>query len=415
MPNGLEYEKALLGAILGSPLVVEDLGLSPELFENIAYRHIFDAIADVKAHGLKPDTIAISDSLRLAGNEGDLSTLASIEPGSAANARYYRDRLADLAARRALRPVLVDALKATSDEAAPLADTVATLEKALVSSTLGRPEEDDPTAAALMPAYLHGLEDRYKEQRDGTALVVNTGIPALDSLLGPVRPGELLVIAARPSCGKSAMLLQLAAHTAIDLLIPSAVFSMEMSRVENTDRLIAQRSAFTIDRLRNGQLREDELAALIEIGSEIAAAPLAFYDGRHDLAVLLSRMRRERLTRKARVFLIDYLGLIDLKTQREAQVWEKTAEITRALKLEAIESRVVVVVACQLNREADGREPTLGQLRGSGSVEQDADRVLLAYRADSAAPVVSWNLAKNRHGRTGKVELRFNGAHARFE
>lgn len=193
-----------------------------------------------------------------------------------------------------------------------------------------------------------------------------------------------------------------------------------MLQPEIIDRLLAQEGCATLRQLREGRLTDEETAPVIDAMEVLRSAPLAIFDGRHDLVFLKERIRREKAIHGLRLVVVDYLGLLDLGQPGKVPRWERVSEASRALKVLALELQIVVLLAVQLNREADGGAPTLGALRDSGALEQDADRVLLLHRTeekkteDKQYSRIFVDLAKNRHGRTGRIELMFDGEHVKF-
>lgn len=283
-------------------------------------------------------------------------------------------------------------------------------------------ESVDQSLAAVLPQWADELNTRIMQRSSRTLVEIGMGIRAIDVLSGPIHPGEVFIIAARPGCGKTAMALQAAKHCSLDLKLRTAYFSLEMLQAEMIDRLLAQEKVATLREIREGRLDSDGVRIVMDGMERVRAAPLAIYDGRHDLSLLRSRLRREKAVYGLSVAFIDYLGLLDLGTNNKAPRWEKIGDISRALKLLTQELKIAIVLCVQLGRGADGSEPTLGDLRDSGSLEQDADRVLLLHRPDAKTQEgesdipdrVLANLAKNRHGRTGRVNLNFDGEHVRF-
>jgi replicative DNA helicase len=262
------------------------------------------------------------------------------------------------------------------------------------------------------------LKNRVKQNRRGLSDSISLGIFELDALLGPIRGGELVVVAGRPACGKTALVLQTAIHVAVDLKKPTAFFSLEMRREEVLDRLLAFEGVAQVGQIRGGYLLDEQLSDAMSRTETLSQAPLSIYDGSTNIELLRSRIRREKAVGGLSLVVVDYLGLLDMGSGGKTPRWERVGEITRVLKLLAIELNVTILLAVQLNREGDGIIPTLGMLRDSGSIEQDADRVLLLHPCENKDSNVDRQitaiLAKNRHGRTGKVELRFCGHHIRF-
>jgi replicative DNA helicase len=304
-----------------------------------------------------------------------------------------------------------------ADKSRAATEIVDEAERSLTAAIRGAPEADDATIGGLLPKYLHALGDKAKALREGRSEEIEIGLTRLDGVLGGVRPGEVVVIAARPNVGKTVLALSIAAHAALDLNRPSAFFSLEMKRDDVIERLISARSSFTLAQLRGGQVTAKDLPALEVVAGRIAKAPLSIYDGDHGLPLLTSRIRRECTLRSLRLAAIDYLGLVDVRGSKAAR-WEVIGEVSRSLKILAIELNIVILVCVQINRDGDGKEPVLANLRDSGAIEQDADRVILLHGLDkgegqSFRRVVAI-VAKNRHGARGRVELLLEGSHVRF-
>ena len=209
----------------------------------------------------------------------------------------------------------------------------------------------------------------------------------------------------------------MAAHVAVAIGKPAAVFSLEMSRQEVFDRLLAGRSRITLGRFRGARLESETITISLLGRGAPSLAPRRVRWAAWASAPPLADSKRDAV-RGLRFAVVDYLGLLDLGAGDGVPRWERIGEASRTLKLLAIELHLTILLCVQLNREADGREPSLGQLRDSGSIEQDADRVILLHRRDDNVNAevhsVSAIVAKNRHGPTGRAELSFNGPHTCF-
>lgn len=416
-----EKENAVLEAVLFKPSIIDELQITPELFSDGGARAIFVAIEDVREKGACVDLISVSDSLRAAGNGELVVTLCTLSEQSftAANAGYYTEGLREIRRRKGASMAFREGLEALDDKTRTTSEIVDAAERALTAAVRGVPEPDDAMIGTLLPGYLKGLESKAMELAAGMAVEIDTGFPPLDGLLGGVRPGEMLVVAARPGTGKSVFGLSWASHVAIDLGRPSAMISLEMRRDEVVDRLIASRSSlFTIGQLRAGRIGGDDYTALLEVGDRIASAPLMIFDGPHTLDLLRSRIRREYSLRGLRFVTIDYLGLVDFGKNKEEARWQLVAEASRTLKLLALELGITILLVVQLTRDVQGKEPTIANLRDSGAIEQDSDRVILLHSPDddetaSFRRVVAI-VGKNRHGPRGRVELTLDGPHSRF-
>jgi replicative DNA helicase len=413
-----KHEDALLGAVLHEPEIIDSLALKSELFQDPNTRAVFEAVVMIRDKGLAVESVALSDTLRTAGHQEYLGYMARVESESftAANAGFYADKLREAARLRALEPVLRDGLEKIK-AGQPAREIVDEIECGLSGAIRLAPEVEDTTAAALLPGYIRELEHRAQELAAGRSEEITTGLRGLDAILGPIRPGEVLVIAARPGVGKTALALGMAAHVAVSIGKPAAMFSLEMSHQEVFDRLLASRSRFTLGRLRGGKLEERDYPDILAAAEELRASPLAVYDGPHGLGLIRSRIRRESAIRGLRFAVVDYLGRIDLGFGGNTPRWERVGEASRTFKDFALELGLTILLCVQLTREADGREPSLSQLRDSGTIEQDADRVVLLHCSDESGAEdrqVSAIIAKNRHGPIGRVELVFNGPHASF-
>lgn len=415
-----EKENAVLEAVLFKPSIIDELQITPELFSDGGARAILTAIEDVRTKGVCVDLISVSDSLRAAGHTELVVTLCTLTERSftAANAGYYTEALREVRRRERTSVAFREGLEALEDKTRTASEIVDVAERALTTAVRGVPELDDAMIGTLLPGYLKGLESKAIELAAGKAVEVDTGFLTLDNFIGGIRPGEMIVAAGRPGTGKTVFGLSLASHIAIDLRKPSAVFSLEMRRDEVIDRLIASRSSrFNLGQLRTGRIGGDDYAALLEVGDRIISAPLAIFDGPHTLELLRSRIRREFSIHGLRFAVVDYLGLLDLREGKEAR-WEKVGEASRTLKLLALELGITILLVVQLGREAEGREPTIANLRDSGSIEQDADRIVLLHSPDENEEAnfrrVVAIVGKNRHGPRGRVELTLDGPHVRF-
>lgn len=234
---------------------------------------------------------------------------------------------------------------------------------------------------------------------------------------------EFVVIGARPSVGKTALALTIAAHASIDLKIPTAFFSLEMSESAIMLRLISSEARIPAERIRTGRIRTTDYDSLMEAAARIYEAPLYIVDMPNmKLLELRTMARRLVLERGVKILFIDYLTLV---THENADLprWEQISAISRSLKALARELNIPVVALSQLKREAEGKQPTLADLRESGSIEQDADLILFLHREremnkahDQQSDQVETDLiiAKQRNGPIGKTSVWFKSSYAKF-
>lgn len=414
-----DYERVLLGQVINRPSVIDDQAVTVDMFSTADHRVIFGAIEKARNEYRIADTISISDVLMKSGRGDLVATVAGIEFTSAANAEYYATQLREKMRRQSLAASLAAGLESLKDHTKTTAELSDTIMGAITSSIQQIPEPEAPTMHNIIMPYLDTVTKRIDERRHGTRSFIQFGVPPLDGLITEIRPGEVIVIAGRPGAGKTALALQMVRHSATISQKPAAFFSMEMRRDEVMDRIIAQTRAVTVSGIRGGYLSDIEADKAKSAAAEIYDAPLSVYDGAQSLPLIRSRIRREKAVNKLEVACIDYLGLIDLGIGGKVPRWERIGEVSRTLKLLALELSIVIVEVVQMNREADGVEPTLGVLRDSGAIEQDADRVVMLHatgeKAEGDKPrQVSAYVAKNRHGPCGKVLLSFDGRHVLF-
>jgi replicative DNA helicase len=252
---------------------------------------------------------------------------------------------------------------------------------------------------------------------------VPSGLTDLDSMTSGFQNSEFIVIGARPSVGKTALALTIASHTAINLKIPTAFFSLEMSESAIMLRLISSEANIPAERIRTGRIRTTDYDSLMEAAARIYEAPLYIVDTPNmKLLELRTMARRLVLERGIKLLFIDYLTLV---THENADLprWEQIAAISRSFKALARELNIPVVALSQLKREAEGKQPTLADLRESGSIEQDADLILFLHREresskshDQQNDQIETDLivAKQRNGPIGKTSVWFKTSYAKF-
>jgi len=259
--------------------------------------------------------------------------------------------------------------------------------------------------------------------RTGTLTGVPTGFADLDALMNGLRPGQLVVVAARPAVGKSTLGLDFARSASIKHGLTSVIFSLEMSRSEITMRLLSAESRVPLHHMRSGPMTDDDWARLARRMVEVAEAPL-FIDDSPNLTMMEIRAKARRLKQRhdLRLIVVDYLQLMSSHKRVESRQQE-VSELSRSLKLLAKELDVPVVAISQLNRGPEQRtdkRPQLADLRESGSIEQDADAVILLYREDAferespRAGEADLIVAKHRNGPTATITVAFQGHYSRF-
>lgn len=404
-----DYENALLSQIFTKPSLIEEHLITTDLFEDKDNRTFFEAMQAARNKGLKPDLVSISDELNRAGHVELITKIAEIRPTSTANATFYVEELRERQRKNAIAHFLLEAQEALK-QGTPSTEMI---DKLFQEGTraLQNNADDSGDIVKIVENYELELQDKINERKSEKLVEILTGIRSLDALSGAIQPGEMVIVAARPSVGKTALATQIAMYNA-QRDLPCAYFSLEMTQNEIIDRILAQCNAAPLRDLRNGfvdlERIHDPLVAIGEL-------PLAIFDGRHDLGLLRARLRREKAINNLQIAFVDYLGLLDISMTGKIPSWQQVSEISRNLKILAMELKIVLFLVVQLNRDAEGKVPTLADLRDSGALEQDADKVILLSRPNDNSETRKIHLAKNRHGRTGRIEMRFDGENVCFE
>jgi len=416
----LEHEESLIAAILHTASVIDECEVVGDLFADPTSRAIFEAISATRRDGIKVELISVADTLRKAGRPDLITALATYGPYSSANAAYYVGKLRDEANARRLYPVLKDAISALERGADSLPGVIRSMSDTLVEIERAHKATDDPSIEATFQPYLAELERREKDKGESGA---NFGLESIDRLLGSnIGGGELIGIAARPSVGKTALAVQMALHNAEHRNIRPTIFSLEMTRNQIYDRVYAPYASGGLTGLKNGfNIKTPKtVIGLKEQTTRMHAGGVRIYQESMTPGSLLASIRREAMVFGAKLFVIDYLGLIDYGHEGHIARWERVGDMSRSLKRLALDLDIAIVICVQLGRQAENKEPTIADLRDSGAIEQDCNRVFLLHREDdSKDPKPEFNadviIAKNREGPRGRAHLLFRGSIARFE
>jgi len=429
-PHNLDAEESLLGAMLLSRdaiVAATEVGLGADDFYKPAYGHVFDAITTLYGAGEPADPVTVADELRRAnlieaiGGPAVLVSLQASTPATSNAARYARiigehallRRLIGVASEIAeIGYSVPDDVIAAVDRAESMVFDVA---QRRVTDTMAPIKE-------LLDASLTRLEMLYEKGDSITGLA--TGYHGLDELLSGLQPSTLNIVGARPATGKTAFALGMASHAALEARRPVLLFSLEMSHLELTQRILSAEARVDATRMRNGKLAESDWTKLSHAIGRLAEAPL-YIDDNPQATVMEIRAKARRL--KSRIgdlglIVIDYLQLMTGRTRAENRQVE-VSEISRGLKILARELEVPVVALSQLSRQLELRadkRPMLADLRESGSLEQDADVVMFLYRDELYNPesadrgTAEVLVAKHRSGPTGMDRLAFLDHYTRF-
>ncbi|MHB1710149.1 MAG: replicative DNA helicase [Acidimicrobiales bacterium] len=429
-PHNLEAEESLLGAMLLSRDAISSAMefCKPEDFYKQSHGHIFAAITSLFSQGEPADWVTVTEELRRRGlleTIGDPSVFVSLQANtpSSGNAENY----AKIIEEHALLRRLVSVAGEITELGYSLPEDVSeVLDKAesLVYEVAQRRVVDSMTPLReLLGESLDHLEVLFNRGEAITGLA--TGYTDLDEQLAGLQPSNLIVVGARPAMGKTSFALGMVANAGIKLNKPVLLFSLEMSHMELTQRLLCSEAKVDATRMRTGRLHDADWTKIGNAISRMSEAPI-FIDDNPNLTVMDIRARARRLKSREGLGLVvvDYLQLMTGRHGAENRQVE-VSEISRGLKILARELEVPVVALSQLSRGLEMRQdkrPMLADLRESGSIEQDSDVVLFLYRDEIYNPDSNENqgmaeiiVAKHRNGPTGVTRLAFIGQYARFD
>jgi replicative DNA helicase len=422
-PQDVAAEQSVLGGMMLSKDAIADVVeiLKANDFYRPTHAVIFEAVLDLYGRGEPADAITVAAAL---ADSGDLSrvggapylhTLLTSVP-TAANAAYYARIVAERAVLRRLIEAGTRIVQLGYGSAAgggrDLDDVVDLAQQAVYDVTERRVSEDFAILSDLLQPTLDEIE--AVGSQGGVMTGVPTGFTDLDRLLNGLHPGQLIIVAGRPGLGKSTAAMDFARATSVKSNFSSAIFSLEMSKVEIVMRLLSAEARVPLHVLRSGQLSDDDWTKLARRMGEISEAPL-FVDDTPNMTLMEIRAKARRLKQRhdLKLIIVDYLQLMTSPKRVESRQQE-VAELSRGLKLLAKEVDCPVVAVSQLNRGPEQRtdkRPQLSDLRESGSIEQDADVVILLHRDDyydkesPRAGEADFIVAKHRNGPTDTVTV----------
>ncbi len=427
-PQDLASEQSVLGAMLLSKDAIADVieTLREVDFYKPAHATIYGAILDIYGRGEPADAITISNyltkqgALSNVGGAAYLHTLVASVP-TAANASYYARIVTESAILRRLVEAGTRIAQMGYSGDAEVDLLVDRAQAEVYEVTSRRTSEDYAPLSEIMPIALEEIE--AIESHGGALSGVPTGFARLDEVTHGLHGGQFVIVAARPAMGKSTLGLDLARSASIKNGMTSAIFSLEMSRNEIVMRLLSAEASVALNHMRAGTLGEADWDRLAKKMGQVSEAPL-FIDDSPNMTMMEIRAKARRLKQRfdLKLLVIDYLQLMSSGRKVESRQVE-VSEFSRSLKLLAKELDIPVVALSQLNRGAEQRQdkrPMLSDLRESGSLEQDADMVILLHREDAyerestRAGEADFILAKHRNGPTDTISVAFQGHYSRF-
>jgi replicative DNA helicase len=430
-PQNMEAEESLLSAVLVDNTALLEVveTLSAADFYRTAHQKIYAAMTDLFDRAEPIDLVTLNNHLKekgqldAVGGAGFLARLVDVVP-LAANAQHYARIVHDKAVLRRLIEKANAISKRCFQEQGPADEIVDFAESAIFEVTDKKARQAFYPLSKLIDKNIDFLEEKQKNKSLVTG--VPTGFGPLDNLTSGLQNSDLIILAARPSMGKTALALNIARNAAVEAGIPVAVFSLEMSKEQLSLRLLCSEARIDSSRLRSGFFSMEDWQHLTDAAGVLAAAPI-FIDDSPSLSAMevRAKARRLKLDKNIGLIVIDYLQLMQGRADAERRDLE-ISDISRSLKALAKEINLPVIALSQLNRmleQRNDRRPRLSDLRESGALEQDADVVAFIYRDEvynkeennpnrGTAEII---LAKQRNGPTGDIKLAFLSAYTRFE
>ena len=437
LPHALGPEKSILSSMIQDPeeyvMLAEEKGLTPEHFYHPSHTLIYRAMLELSTDGVVIELVSFTQTLadrELLDKIGGPSAITEIYTYSptAAHFEHHLNIIKDKFTLRNIISSCTEAITRSFEDQEEVPALLDEVEQKIFAIREGAEIEEAPTVKQDVKKVIEDFEKFMAG--GGEPMGIKTGYKRLDEMSNGLKPGEMFIIAARPSMGKTSFVMNLIEHICLDAKLPSMVFSCEMTSAQIVQRLLFARARYAITNLRNGiKPQKDDLKRIQRAAAEIAESKL-FIDDTAGISIseLRAKARRKKKEEDIQVIAIDYLQLMrSTSKQAQSSREREIAEISAGLKGLAKELGIPILVLAQLNRgpENRGGAPKMSDLRESGSIEQDADMVGLlfrnAYYADSQEErdeqdgLAELTMAKNRNGPTGSIPLTFVKELMRFE
>ena len=437
-PHSTEAEQGVLGCVLLSPNdclgeCLERFRNGPEMFYDLRHRSIFEALSEMYEKKEAIDLITLQQwlknrqQLESVGGLAYLSSLLDVVP-SAANIKYYLDIVYEKYVLRKMITTCTDIVSRAYDHEGEVDQLLDETERDILQIVESRVESNDKSMKKLVQNAVTMIEDFFN--RKGALTGIATGFHDLDKMTSGLQSGDMVIIAARPSMGKTSLAMNIAEHVVLEEKLPVGVFSLEMTAQSLVLRMLCSHSRVNLRNIRDGFMSERDFPKLVAATGKLSSAPL-FIDDTPGLSILQLRAKARRMHQQhgIKLFVIDYLQLLHSTAARSKENrQQEIADISNGIKALAKELSVPIIVLSQLNRELEkdkSRKPRLSDLRESGAIEQDADLVALLYKtqagddeegpSENDAVPVGLLIAKQRNGPTGDVPLTFLKSFTRFE
>jgi replicative DNA helicase len=428
-PQHLESEQAVLGSMMMSKdaIAVVIGKLRPEHFYKPAHEHIYKSIVDLYKSNQPIDLLTVSNAMQKAGtleSSGGRVYLADIldTVPTAANAEKY----AEIVFEKALLRMLIDTgshiIKNAFDDTQEVNDVMDMAQKRITDITKEGVSDDFVHLKEVLNTVFDNIQSAYDSE--DKILGISSGIPDLDAITSGFQPGDLIILAARPSMGKTTLAMNFAAHAAINKKVAVAVFSCEMPKEQLAMRLLCSEARLDSGRLRTSNLLDHEYRDLNQAFGKLAESPI-YIDDTPGISPLQMRAKVRRLQLEAdiKLIVIDYMQLMRGSSKKNESRFHEVSEIVREGKAFAKESKIPIIALSQLSRDIEKRQdkrPMLSDLRETGEMEQTADLVMFIHREEGYAETkqsisaVQLVIAKQRNGPTGDIPLIFKRDISKF-
>lgn len=437
-PHSIEAEQGVLGCVFLSPHecmghCIEKFKQGPIVFYDLRHQVIYELLAEMYDKKEAIDVITVQQRLKdkqqleAVGGIAYLATLPDTVP-SAANLSFYVNILREKYTLRKMISTCTDVVARVYEHEGEVDGLVDEVETEILRLSEERVEAQTLAIKDVVHKAINRLEQYHANQ--GMLTGIGTGFPDFDKLTTGMHGGEMIVIAARPSMGKTSLAMNIAEAVAIDQKLPVGVFSLEMSSESLVLRMLCSRARVNLRNIREGFFSERDFPKITSAAGKLAASPL-YIDDTAGLSILQLRAKARRMWQQygIKLFVVDYLQLLHSTARRAENRQQEIADISSGVKALAKELDVPIVVLSQLNRELEkdkNRKPRMSDLRESGAIEQDADLIGLLYKPNAGdddegpsieqeAVPVNLLIAKQRNGPTGDVNLTFLKTYTRFE
>ena len=428
-PQNVDAEKSLLGAVLIDEETLADISEHVKANDFYEKRHgiVFEGMMNLYERHKPVDLLTVTDELKrrkqleIVGGSAYLTELTNYVP-TAAHAEAYAEMVAQKAVRRRMIKASSEISELSYDEETSTDELLEKAEAELFSVGDQSLRQDLVSIESILTESFDRMEELHRNK--GALRGVRTGYQDLDNMTAGLQRSDLIILAARPAMGKTTLVTNLAFNVASISKQPVLFFSLEMSKDQLVDRMLADASGVDAWNIRTGNLSDDDFGKLSDAMGELAEAPI-YIDDTPGMTVLEMRTKARRANHEhpLGLIIIDYLQLMQANGRSDGNRVQEVSEISRGLKLLARELNVPVIALSQLSRSVESRSPQIPQLadlRESGSIEQDADIVMFIYREAYYNPeterenITDLIIAKHRNGPTGKIELYFHPERLRF-